>query len=299
MSPMKQHVFPSTSVLVVLVALFALAGCGGKSPAALNAQGNEAYAQQDYATALDAYTRAGAEDPLLAEPQYNAASVHYRQSDYEQAGAALDGALAHSGEELAPAGNYNLGNARYRAEDYAGAVEAYKQALRLNPADVDAKVNLELALRKLRENRQEQPPEPMEEPTPEPTEQPTEEPTEEPTEQPPDQPTEEPTEQTTEQPEGTPTAAPTPAPSGTPTEAPQPGGDQPTPTPGTPADAQLAGGDLGDQQATPGPTLLPQQGLTPEQAARLLAATAKDTQSLQEHLQRMYVAPTGRVEKDW
>jgi tetratricopeptide (TPR) repeat protein len=281
-------------------ALLALAGCGGKSPAALNAQGNEAYAQQDYAAALDAYTSAGAADPLLAEPQYNAASVHYRQSDYGQAGAALDGALVHSGEELAPAGNYNLGNARFRAEDYAGAVEAYKQALRLNPGDADAKVNLELALRKLQENQQEQPPDPTEEPTPEPTEQPTDEPTEEPTEQPRDQPTEEPTEQPTEQPEGTPTAAPTPAPSGTPTEAPQqPGGDQPTPTPEPSAEAELAGSDLGNLTATPGPSQLPPQGLTPEQAARLLAATAKDTQTLQERLQQMYVVPPGGVEKDW
>ena len=74
----------------------------------------------------------------------------------------------------------------------------------------------------------------------------------------------------------------------------------PTPQPETPAEAQLAGSDLGDQPADAARGQLPPtQGLTPEQAARLLAATAKDTQTLQEHLQQLYVVPPGAVGKDW
>lgn len=278
--------------------LIALAGCGGKSPAALNAAGNEAYAAQDYAAALDAYAGAQAAAPLLAEPPYNIASVHYREAAYDEAAASLDGALLHAGEELAPAAHYNRGNALFRAEDYAGAVEAYKQALRLRPDDFDAKVNLELALRRLQQNQQEQEP-----PTPDPTEEPDEQPTEEPTEQPPEEPTEQPTEQATPQPDGQPTELPTPAPSGTPTQEPgPPGGDPPTPTPEpeTPAEAELAGDDRSDQPSASAAGALPTpQGLTPEQAARLLAATAKDTRTLQEHLQQLFVVPPADVSKDW
>jgi Ca-activated chloride channel family protein len=54
---------------------------------------------------------------------------------------------------LAPAANYNLGNARLGAGDAAGAVEAYKQALRLEPGNADAKWNLELALREREKQR--------------------------------------------------------------------------------------------------------------------------------------------------
>jgi tetratricopeptide (TPR) repeat protein len=48
---------------------------------------------------------------------------------------------------------YNLGNARLAAKDNAGAVAAFEEALRLDPSDRAAKFNLELALRRLDEER--------------------------------------------------------------------------------------------------------------------------------------------------
>lgn len=47
---------------------------------------------------------------------------------------------------------YNLGNARLAAGDPALAVAAFEEALRLAPADADAKFNLELALRRVEES---------------------------------------------------------------------------------------------------------------------------------------------------
>lgn len=48
---------------------------------------------------------------------------------------------------------YNLGGARLAADDAAGAVDAYEEALRRDPSDADAKHNLEVALRRLEEER--------------------------------------------------------------------------------------------------------------------------------------------------
>lgn len=48
---------------------------------------------------------------------------------------------------------YNLGAARLARDHAAGAVDAYEEALRLDPSDVDAKHNLEVALRRLEEER--------------------------------------------------------------------------------------------------------------------------------------------------
>ena len=48
---------------------------------------------------------------------------------------------------------YNLGAARLAGGDAAGAVDAYEDALRLDPSDTDAKHNLEVALRRLEEER--------------------------------------------------------------------------------------------------------------------------------------------------
>lgn len=48
---------------------------------------------------------------------------------------------------------YNLGAARLARDDAAGAVDAYEEALRIDPSDTDAKHNLEVALRRLEEER--------------------------------------------------------------------------------------------------------------------------------------------------
>ena len=66
----------------------------------------------------------------------------------------LERAVKTAGPDLAPAASYNLGNARFTAGDFAGAVEAYKQTLRVAPRNADAKFNLELAWREEQRQRQ-------------------------------------------------------------------------------------------------------------------------------------------------
>ncbi|MEZ4644303.1 MAG: hypothetical protein R3E31_16485 [Chloroflexota bacterium] len=41
------------------------------------------------------------------------------------------------------------------------------------------------------------------------------------------------------------------------------------------------------------------EGLTPAQAAQLLEAIGQNTETLQERLQRVYVAPGAYPQKDW
>jgi len=66
----------------------------------------------------------------------------------------LEQAVKTAGPDLAAAASYNLGNARFTAGDFAGAVEAYKQTLRVAPRNADAKFNLELAWREQQRQRQ-------------------------------------------------------------------------------------------------------------------------------------------------
>jgi Ca-activated chloride channel family protein len=96
--------------------------------------------------------------PEVAEPHYNAANSHYRLQDYEQAQGEIEQALV--GEErqvdLDQSSYYNLGNVFFETQQYETAIEAYKEALRLNPDDLQAKQNLELALRQLEQQQQDQ-----------------------------------------------------------------------------------------------------------------------------------------------
>ena len=149
---MKKLVIP----VMILLAL-ALAACG-QSAEKLNKTGNEAFENQEYEAALTAYHRAVEDSPEMAEPHYNAANSHFRLEDYGQAQQEIEQALVN-GENLDGLDQnsfYNLGNTFFQTEEYETAIEAYKEALRLNPDDLEAKQNLELALRQLQQQQQEQ-----------------------------------------------------------------------------------------------------------------------------------------------
>ena len=142
-------------VLVILTLSLVVAAC---SPSAekLNKEGNSAYAKQAYEEALSAYQFAQIESPELAEPYYNAANSLYRQGMYAEALEQLSQALSYAKEEtLAENSFYNLGNSSFSTQEWENAIEAYKEALLLNPDDLDAKYNLELALQQ-QEQQEEQ-----------------------------------------------------------------------------------------------------------------------------------------------
>jgi Ca-activated chloride channel family protein len=143
-------------VLVILTLSLLVAAC---SPSAekLNKEGNSAYSKQAYEEALSAYQFAQIESPELAEPYYNAANSLYRQGMYAEALEQLNQALSFTKEEtLAENSFYNLGNSSFSTQEWETAVEAYKEALLLNPDDLDAKYNLELALLQMQQQEQQE-----------------------------------------------------------------------------------------------------------------------------------------------
>jgi Ca-activated chloride channel family protein len=140
---------------VLLVILIFLTACGS-SAARYNNRGNKDFESQKFEEAMDDYTKAQQENPDLAEPYYNAGNTRHRQDDLGGALAQLGQSLRTADDELAQQAFYNLGNTYFRAEKWPEAIEAYKQALLLNPDDLDAKHNLELALQKQQEQEEEQ-----------------------------------------------------------------------------------------------------------------------------------------------
>jgi tetratricopeptide (TPR) repeat protein len=143
---------------IFLILLFGLllVAC---SPSAerLNQEGNQAFTEQAFIEALEAYQNAQIESPELAEPYYNAANAYYRQGQYEQALEQLQHALQYAeGESLAENSLYNLGNNFFNSQELETAIEAYKSALLLDPHDQNAKYNLELALQQQEQQQQQQ-----------------------------------------------------------------------------------------------------------------------------------------------
>lgn len=122
----------------------------------LNWEGNRAYAAGDYQGALERYRRAAAERPDLRAIAYNTGNALHRLGQFERAVSEAQRAAADGPNDVRFRAYYALGNHFARLNRWREAYEAYRNALILNSTDLDAKVNLEIALRRLEEQRQQQ-----------------------------------------------------------------------------------------------------------------------------------------------
>jgi Ca-activated chloride channel family protein len=121
-------------------------------------RGERLYHEGKYPEAYDVFRR-GLERDSSARLAFDAGSALYRLERYDESAAAFR--QSSRTPELRQQSLYNLGNALVRAaeerpgepEPLVDAVAAYEEALRLAPADAEARWNLEVALRRLGDDR--------------------------------------------------------------------------------------------------------------------------------------------------
>ena len=116
--------------------------------------------------ALRAFSRAEGEVPEAPENDLNIAGVHYRLGEAEGAAAGEEGPLAEAlrGYQAALQGGasgevrrdawFNLANTLFRAGAFPEAAAAFGEAIALDPEDLEARQNLERALRAAEEQDQ-------------------------------------------------------------------------------------------------------------------------------------------------
>lgn len=114
-------------------------------------QGNLAFVDEDFQTAADLYHSAETELPESSELEYNLAGTNYKMEGYEEAVERYTKALNSQDINLEQKAHYNLGNTYFRMGDFQNSIKSYENALNLSPDDMDAKFNLELARRMLKE----------------------------------------------------------------------------------------------------------------------------------------------------
>jgi tetratricopeptide (TPR) repeat protein len=148
----------ATAALVLAAVLAAVpvrpAAAADSSSAARNNEGNRLYNQRRYDEALKMYTDAQAVRPDAPELHYNIGNVLYRKHEFDKAAEEYRKAQGARDPALSQAAVFNRGNALMAQQRLPEAIQAYVQALRADPADADAKRNLELALRLLRDQQQ-------------------------------------------------------------------------------------------------------------------------------------------------
>lgn len=104
--------------------------------------GNRQFRKENFTRAEIDYRKALVKDSSSFAASYDLANSLYRQNNFEEAGKTLEKV-----KDIAPMNPnssdyyYNLGNVACQKKDWQAAVDAYKQSLLRNPADVDAKEN--------------------------------------------------------------------------------------------------------------------------------------------------------------
>ena len=120
-------------------------------------KGNNYYNANQYDLAERLYRDSLKKDPDNRIAQHNLANALYRQKKYKEAAEVLDGIVKDSKENLVKsAAHYNNGVIKTKQKDLEGSIEDYKNALRLNPDDLQARENLQKALLELKQKQQQQ-----------------------------------------------------------------------------------------------------------------------------------------------
>jgi tetratricopeptide (TPR) repeat protein len=129
--------------------------CFAQNDNKLVKKGNEAYAKQLYDAAVDDYKKAIEKNPANLPAQYNLGNALYKSQKIDDAIAAYDAAIQQSKAPLDKSGAfYNKGVVLQNNKKLPECIEAYKDALRLNPADEDARLNLQKALLEQKQQQQ-------------------------------------------------------------------------------------------------------------------------------------------------
>ena len=139
-----------------LLVAFVLTGAVARaaSIASKNKEGNRLFQQGKYQEAEKAYLGAQLEDPGKPELLYNLGNTMIKQKKYDSAVQSLRQAAGKADRGLQASSWYNLGNALYESGKLPEAAHSFIQALRINPSDREAKHNLELTLRRMKEQKQ-------------------------------------------------------------------------------------------------------------------------------------------------
>lgn len=122
-------------------------------------EGNKLYEKKNYNDAEIEYRKSLEKEPKSTRGKFNLGASLYKQNNFE------DAATNYSTLSNSKMSNknkakvmHNLGNSLLQSKKYAESIEAYKQALKMNPEDYDTKYNLEYAKRMMisQQNQQQQ-----------------------------------------------------------------------------------------------------------------------------------------------
>ena len=140
---MARYVLSTATALLLALAVLLLGGGRQRHVAVL--EGNYDFARGDLARAVRHYRGAAGDGSPVVD--YNLANTLLARGDIDAGLQVLMGIAAGAHAELRRRVAFNIGHVHYRAGRYREAALHFRDALMLDPESVDARINLELALR--------------------------------------------------------------------------------------------------------------------------------------------------------
>ncbi|MFZ2339819.1 MAG: tetratricopeptide repeat protein [Bacteroidales bacterium] len=120
-------------------------------------QGNKEFQKEKYSESEISYRRAIDKNKSSADAVFNTGDALYRQEKYEDAGKQFtESHRMNEDREKKASSMYNLGNSFLKSGKLKESIEAYKNSLRLDPGNIEAKYNLAYAQDRLKEQEQQQ-----------------------------------------------------------------------------------------------------------------------------------------------
>ncbi len=120
-------------------------------------EGNKEFKKGEFIEAEIAYRSAIELNPTSYKANFNLGDALYKQEKYDEASKVFDDLASLNIESKDKAKVFhNLGNSYFKQQNFNESVEAYKNALRHNPNDIETKYNLAQAQRMLLQQEQQQ-----------------------------------------------------------------------------------------------------------------------------------------------
>jgi tetratricopeptide (TPR) repeat protein len=116
--------------------------------------GNKLYEEGKYKDAASAYQQALLKNPTSLPGMFNLGNSLYQQQQFDAARQVMSATAKNAKDKNDKAhANYNIGNTYMAEKKWEDAIESYKQTLRNNPQDADAKYNLSYAREMLKKQQ--------------------------------------------------------------------------------------------------------------------------------------------------
>ena len=105
-------------------------------------QGNREFGKENFQDSEVSYLRALQKDSSSYEAGFNLSGAMYKQGRFEEAEKRFDRLSSIEADSMTRSSAYfNLGNSLFGQKKYKEALEAFKNSMRYNPADTEAKFN--------------------------------------------------------------------------------------------------------------------------------------------------------------